>query len=60
MKYKQFDVVKLNNGDKATILAIIDDKYKVEIVDDKGKRKEITEIYEYNIDEYVLKKSDIS
>ena len=56
MKYKQFDVVKLNNGDKATILAIIDDKYKVEIVDDKGRRKEITEIYEYNIDEYVLKK----
>lgn len=37
MKVKQFDVVKLKNDYRATILAIKDNKYLVEIVDDKGK-----------------------
>lgn len=31
-----FDVVELNNGNKATILEIINNIYSVEIVDKKG------------------------
>ena len=47
MKYKVFDVVKLKNSNKATILNIINKKkYFAEIVNESGEtidRKEITE-----------------
>ena len=56
MKYKQFDVVKLKNGYNATILGLNDNKYNVEIVDNEGKRKELSEIQDDDILEYVLKK----
>ena len=38
MKYKQFDVVLLKNSNYATILGIENNKYNVEIVNDKGIR----------------------
>lgn len=47
MKLKRFDVVKLTNGNKTTIIDIINNReYFVEIVDSKGNtidRKNITE-----------------
>lgn len=47
MKLKRFDVVELTNGNKATIIDIINNReYFVEIVDSKGNtidRKNITE-----------------
>jgi len=47
MKFKRFDVVELTNGNKATIIDIINNReYFVEIVDSKGNtidKKNITE-----------------
>ena len=47
MKLKRFDVVELTNGNKATIMDIMNNiEYFVEIVDSKGNtidRKNITE-----------------
>lgn len=56
MKRKVFEVVKLKNGDMATIIGIDKDSYKVEIVGENGKRKEITEINENDIDEVIVTK----
>ena len=36
MKYKRFDVVELNNGNRATILDIKKNDYNVEIVNPYG------------------------
>lgn len=36
MKYKQFDVVVLNNENRATILGINNNSYNAEIVDIEG------------------------
>lgn len=36
MKYKRFDVVELNNGNRATILDIVKNSYKVEVVSPYG------------------------
>lgn len=36
MKFKKFDVVELNNGNKATILEIKDNEFFTEIVDNNG------------------------
>ncbi len=36
MKYKRFDVVELNNGNRATILDIKKNYYNVEIVNPYG------------------------
>lgn len=44
MKYKRFDVVELNNGNKATILNIKNKEYYAEIVDSKGNRVDIKNI----------------
>ena len=41
MKYKQFDVVVLNNENRATILGINNNSYNAEIVDIEGNRIEI-------------------
>ena len=56
MKRKVFEVIKLKNEDMATIIGIDEDSYKVEIVGKNGKRKEITEISENDIDEVVISK----
>lgn len=57
MKIKKFDVIKLNNGNKATILDIIDKyTYFVEIVDDKGNTLDRKNINESDIKEVVFTK----
>lgn len=57
MKYKVFDVVELKNKDKATILEVIDEnKYKVEIVDNEGNSKGITETNKGDINKIIHKK----
>lgn len=56
MKRKVFEVVKLKSGDMATIIGIDKDSYKVEVVNKNGKRKEITEISENDIDEVIISK----
>ena len=55
MKRKVFEVVKLKSGDMATIIGIDKDSYK-EIVNKNGKRKDITEISENDIDEVIISK----
>ena len=56
MKRKVFEVIKLKNEDMATIIGIDKDSNKVEIVGKNGKRKEITEISENDIDEVIISK----
>lgn len=57
MKIKIFDVVKLSNGNKATILEKSDkDIYKAEIVNAEGKTEGITQIRETDITEVVFSK----
>lgn len=56
MKRKIFEVLKLKSGDKATIIGINKDSYKVEIVNKNGKRKEITDINEDDIDKVIVAK----
>ena len=53
---KVFEVIKLKSGDMATIIGIDKDSYKVEIVNKNGKRKDITEISENDIDEVIISK----
>ena len=36
MRYKKFDVVELNNGNRATILDVENNRYNVEIVNPYG------------------------
>ena len=56
MKLKVFDVVELKDWDKATIKEILDNKYKVEIVSDKGKFKGIQKIGEKDISRVIISK----
>ena len=56
MKYKRFDVVELNNGNKATILDIKNRDYHVEIVDSNGNRVDIKNITEDEISKVVFTK----
>ena len=56
MKRKVFEVVKLVDGNMATILEVEQNTYKVEIVCKNGKRKEVTEIKENDIDEVIIAK----
>lgn len=57
MKYKVFDVVMLNNGNKATILGEINkNQYKVEIVNDDGKREEVKIIDDNDIKDIIFSK----
>lgn len=51
MNINVFDVVELNNGNKATILEINKKGYKVEIVDDKG-----TSLGTFQVDKDSIKK----
>lgn len=56
MKVKIFDVVELNNGNKATILSENNEPYKAEIVTDDGKSKGIVDLKEENIKKVIFKK----
>ena len=56
MKYKQFDVVVLNNENRATILGINNNSYNAEIVDKKGNRIEMRAITDDEINRILLKK----
>lgn len=54
--YNVFDVVELNNGNKATILSNEKSILKVEEVDNTGISQGIKEINEYDIKKIILKK----
>lgn len=56
MKYKRFDVVELNNGNKATILDTSIRDYYVEIVDSNGNRVDIKNITEDEISKVIFTK----
>lgn len=57
MKLKIFDVVELEDGNKATIKEELkDNKFKAEIVDKKGVTKEVREINEKEIKRIVVAK----
>lgn len=59
MKYKRFDVVELNNGNKATILDTNNRDYYVEIVDSGGNRVDIKYIGENEISKMVFSKQKL-
>lgn len=50
MRYKRFDVVELNNGNRATILDVEKNHYNVEIVNPYG----------ITIDKTIIKDNEIS
>lgn len=55
MKIKIFDVVELENNDKATIKEKLgNNKFKAEIVNENGVTKEIREIEEKEIKRIVI------
>lgn len=56
MKYKRFDVLKLNNGNKATILDTNNRNYYVEIIDSNGNRVYIKHIEENEIAKMIFSK----
>ena len=57
MKLKRFDVVELTNGNKATIIDIINNReYFVEIVDSKGNTIDKKNITEDEIEKIVYSK----
>lgn len=56
MKNKVFEVVRLLDGNLATILEVDSNSYKVEIVDKKGKTKEITKVKDEDIKEVIVSK----
>lgn len=53
MKINLFDVVKLQNGDKATVLNISNNKYFVEVVDKYGKTIDKRQIIKKDIREVI-------
>lgn len=56
MKYRVFDVIELNNGDKATILDIVSkDTYKVEVVNKSGISQGVMKINSKEIVNIVMK-----
>ena len=59
MKINKFDVVELNDKNKATILDIHDNKYLVEIVNDDGISLETRTIEYQDISKVIFKKSKI-
>ena len=56
MKIKLFDVVKLNSGNKATILGINKNNYRAEILTEEGKTLEFKEITNSDIKELLFTK----
>ena len=59
MKLKRFEVVELNNGNKATILDNNNSKYYAEIVDSKGNTVDIRNISEDEIKKVIFFKDKI-
>ena len=59
MKINKFDVVELNDKNKATILDIQDNKYLVEIVNDDGISLGTKTIEYQDISKVIFKKSNI-
>lgn len=59
MKINKFDVVELNDKNKATILDIQDNKYLVEIVNDDGISLGTKTIEYQDISKVIFKKSKI-
>lgn len=57
MQINMFDVVELQNKNKATILNTVNNKYLVEIVDKEGNRKEIKEITKEEIKKIIYRKN---
>ena len=56
MKYKEFDVVKLDNGNNATIVNIIKNKYQVAETNKDGVNIGIKIVPESNIEELIFSK----
>ncbi|MBS5853647.1 MAG: hypothetical protein KIC56_00270 [Clostridium sp.] len=57
MKIKKFDVVELNDKNKAVILEIYKrNKYYAEIVNDKGKTIDKRKIEEWQINKVIYRK----
>jgi len=56
MKLKVFDVIELKNGDRATILDINNNVYKVEVVDKNGISKGIKNIEETDVKDIIISK----
>lgn len=56
MKFKVFDVVELNNGNKATILFADKEQYKAEIVTANGEAERIVDLEEKDIKRAIFKK----
>lgn len=56
MKIKIFDVVKLKNGDKATIIEIKNDSYKVAIFNRNGVSKGHKYIMEQDVVDIIYTK----
>lgn len=56
MKVKLFEVVKLNNGNLATILEVNKDSYKAEIIDKKGASLGVQNISGLDIKEIIYNK----
>lgn len=59
MKLKRFEVVELENGNKATILDIKDNEYFAEIVDRNGKTIENRNITENEIKKVIIYKDKL-
>lgn len=56
MKVKLFDVVELNNGNKATILSINKDIYNAEVLNKKGFYLGVQELKSSDIKEIIYTK----
>ena len=58
MKYKKFEVVELNNKNKATILDIKDKCYLAEIVDENGNTLGFKSITDEDISNVIFAKNN--
>ena len=56
MNFKVFDVIELQNGEKATIIEINKNTYKVQITDENGKVISIKAITENEINKVIYTK----
>ena len=59
MKLKRFDVVELNNGNKATIFDTKNNEYYAEVVNDKGITIEHRNINEDEIKKVLVSKDRV-
>ena len=56
MKYKIFDVVELYSKEKATIIDINNDTYKVQVTDDNGTHTGVKQIKSEEIQKIIYQK----